>query len=232
MCSLPEKKAFATTCFVLKKDITADTESVDPSGSSDLTSQMEEIYSTWKSKNAIKNAGNKIHAPLLVKVIDIVSIIDDYVREQKGDSIARFTRHGAQVRDSKLTDKQIFYRNIIDLKNRVDHRIRTALNDDGFDSRNYLVKGLKKDPPMIGRGFDPSRVPSDSKIWSCAYCGCDSVNFVEEDDDCEADFDTFFTVAIPASAKRSKKGVTERDESSPLPFSSNSNNCACSSHAR
>ena len=185
VCSLPEKKAFAITCLTLKGDIIKDIGSVDPSGNSDLTSQMTTIYSTWKSKTAIKNAGNKIHSPLLAKVIDIVLIIDDHLKERRGDSIERVTRHGAQVKELNLTGKQIFYRDIMDLRNRVDNRIRTSLNDTGSDSRIYLVKGLKLEPQMIGRGFDPSRVPNDPKIWPCAYCGCQSVIFVEEDDDCE-----------------------------------------------
>ena len=71
VCSLPEKKAFATTCLSLKKDIIKDTESVDPGGSSDLTSEMLSIYSAWKSRTAIKNTSNKIHAPLLAKVITL-----------------------------------------------------------------------------------------------------------------------------------------------------------------
>ena len=38
---------------------------------------------------------------------------------------------------------------------------------------------------MIGRVFDSNRAPTDPKLWSCAYCGCDSVIFIEEDDECE-----------------------------------------------
>ena len=89
------------------------------------------------------------------------------------------------MRESNLTEKQVFYQDIIDLKHRVDHSICMALNDAESDHRNYLVKGLKKEPQMIGRVFDSNHAPTDPKLWSCAYCGCDSVIFIEEDDECE-----------------------------------------------
>ena len=43
VCSLPDKKAFASTCLALKNDVIKDIKSVDPSGSSDLSSQVGEF---------------------------------------------------------------------------------------------------------------------------------------------------------------------------------------------
>ena len=65
---------------------------------------------------------------------------------------------------------------------RVDHNIRTALNDAG-NGPDYLVKGLKLPLAMVGRGFDPTLVPEDPAFQRCPYCSCWSVNIVPEDKD-------------------------------------------------
>ena len=43
-----------------------------------------------------------------------------------------------------------------------------------------ILKGLKPTPQMIGRRFDPSRVPDDPLEWNCPFCGHMSLNTVEE----------------------------------------------------
>ena len=95
VCSLPDKKAFASTCLALENDVIKGIKSVEPSGSSNLSSQMGGFLS-WKNKRAIKNSSNKQHAPLLAKLVDIVSIIDQHLQEQEGGSVTHFTHHGAQ----------------------------------------------------------------------------------------------------------------------------------------
>jgi len=99
VCSLPDKKAFASTCLALKNDVIKDIKSVDPSGSSDLSSQMGGIFTSWKNKTAIKNSNNKHHAPLLAKLIFIVSVINEHSREREGGLVSRFARHRTQERE-------------------------------------------------------------------------------------------------------------------------------------
>ena len=99
VCSLPDKKALASTCLALKNDIIKDIKSVYPSSSSDLPSQKVFFFTLWKNTTVIKNSSNKQHAPFLAKLMDIISIIDGYLREQESNSNALLTRHGAQERD-------------------------------------------------------------------------------------------------------------------------------------
>ena len=176
-CDLIAKKALATRCVKLQSKITKDVKLADPSRSTDIVQNTKSIFHQWKSKNKIKNMKNDGHAAVLVQLMDIVDIIDDHLKEAEGP--ARNTRKG-NTRKGTLSEKQLFYQEILQLRVTVDHNIRTSLNDAG--TGKDLLRGLKLEPQMIGRRFDPERVPSDPMLQRCIFCGHHSTITVKEDD--------------------------------------------------
>ena len=104
----------------------------------------------------MKNDG---HAAVLVQLMDIVDIIDDHLKD--AEVPAHNTRQG-NARKGSLSEKQLFYQEILRLRVTVDHNIRTSLNDAG--KGKDLLRGLKLEPQMIGRRFYQERVPPDPML--------------------------------------------------------------------
>ena len=174
LIDLRSMKELARRCFESKDNIINDMKSVDPNDSTDLLTKGNQIFGCWQSKNKIKDIAKPVIARHLVQLMDIVAIIDDHLTEKDGTSVSRNTRNGSQQREANLSPKQKLYQDIMALRNKVDLRIRTTLNDGGANIANIL-KGLKIDPQMVGRQFDSNRVPADCSLQACAFCLCTSV---------------------------------------------------------
>ena len=94
--SSKEKKALAVRFHELKKAILKDVHAADSSNRTDLASETKKIFSAWGSKNKIKEMVKKGIAENLIKVFDIVTIIDAHLREKEGAAGIRVTRGDAK----------------------------------------------------------------------------------------------------------------------------------------
>ena len=181
-----QKKALAKRCFDLKKDIFKDIKSLDPTGATDITVKMNQLFGFWTNKTRIKNHGNATLAIHMAELLDIIAIIDDHLREKEaelGGAAAHRTRSGGNNQQArKPTAKEQFYRDVLELREKVDANIRDELNDGGTEVSN-LLKGLKIDPAMCGRAFrgNEHMVDPDPRHWKCPFCNhCSLIRVIED----------------------------------------------------
>ncbi len=183
LCKWKRKAQLANEFLELKGQIDDDIAAVDPNGTTDLNTLVEEIYTHWRSSSAIKIMKNDDHTSCLVRMMDVANILFtmliDLCEEQR--TLVRATRL-AQQNSTDKTPTDEYYEKILVLKTECDARITRRVMDEIESDSGKILKGLKPTLQMIGRRFDPSRVPDDPLEWNCPFCGHMSLNTVEEDD--------------------------------------------------
>ena len=182
LCNLAEKKVLAERFIMLVNDIIADIKKVDPYGGTDLMVYVESISAEWPSKYKVKSIKNEELIPCILSLFMVAESITHMMNEmqQQQQDMARTTRN---ARPPALTPTQEFYRDLCDLKSRIDNKIvQDALSNQESAASSKLLKGLTLERSMIGRLFDNLRIPQDPAERRCPFCLHDSLNELEEDE--------------------------------------------------
>ena len=179
---LADKKALFNRILQSKDDINADIDTIDPNTRSDTGTRLHAIFGApngpLSSNNKIKNVTNEVASAKILVIFDLFATIDNELKDHENAQRAatRVTRGRSGV---ELTPTQKLYQEVIGIVNDVDIRIRAALNNRESES---ILKGLQIPQSIHGRTFHPSRVPSDTALQTCVFCGCQSINVLPEDD--------------------------------------------------
>ena len=182
LCNHIEKKGLAVRFITLVNDIIADIKKVDHHGGTDLMVYVESITAQWPSKYKVKSIKNEELIPCILSLFTIAESITHMLNEmqQQQQDMARTTRN---ARPPALTPTQEFYRDLCDLKSRIDSKIvQDALSNQESAASSKLLKGLTVERSMIGRLFDNLRIPQDPAERQCPFCLHYSLNELEEDE--------------------------------------------------
>ena len=181
VCKLPAKKALANRFVKLKRAIYDDVKSADPTESTNLKERLDQIFNAWRNPTAIRGMCNDTHSKMLVMMMDIVDVIVEHLKDRAADIVATRTRGGSRV--GNQDPKQILYSDLQAIQRKTDRRICEALNNN--PDLDNILKGLPLPASMVGRQFDPTRVPSDPALQRCPFCNHRGLNTVPEDDGLE-----------------------------------------------
>ena len=159
----------------IKQDITT----IDSTNTTNLLAKFEAILGSkgvFGSNNKIKNGGKKEdHADAILRLTNIFETVDVTLRERAG-STRRTRRANAEEEEAPT---RALYRELFDLRRKVDAKARTNMANSANDS---VLKGIKLPLALSGRGFNPSLVPADEKLRKCPFCKHESLNSVPEDE--------------------------------------------------
>lgn len=175
-----EKKKLLIKCRGLYSRVKQDIKTIDSSNTTNLLAKFDAVLGSngvFSSNTKIKNGKKEDLADEILRLTNIFETIEATLRERAGSESGVRTRRANTEEEEAPT--RALYRELFDLRRKVDAKARTNMANSTNDS---ILKGIKLPQFLSGRRYDPSRVPDDEKLRTCPFCNHESLNNVPEDE--------------------------------------------------